>query len=652
MTDEQRLFLDDANEIVERLYSDLEQLRAARIAGKRRRQLAAQIFRRVHTLKGSAASFGFTPVSEIAHHFEAVLDGLRLGRLELTDEVLDVFEDAVSCIDRALRAPNAKVLNDQNQIVQRLVRYVESNRRSGSIDGRLRAGLPADIASSLSEYDLHHAREAVREGARLFIVSATFDIDTFDRNFRELTKLLGQGGEVIATTPGGPAQDNEISFRILYAADFISTEVMRQASLLSRIEHSEIIIPLPASESAAVLDATGASVLTNESVDRPVVRVDLPLLDDLITNAGELFRQATNVLTQSAVTSAAPASDRAVNDLSMRFVAFEERLIRLRLVPAREIMERAAARAGRIAARHLGKEVEFRIEGPDVGIEKSLAEVIGDPLLHLVRNAITHGIESPDERRAAGKDPAGRVTFVAANRSGRIQITVSDDGRGIDLDRVVAAAAEQGISSTGLSEDQCLRLIFRPGFSTLREVSDLAGRGIGLDVVDRAMDIAGGEVRVATEKGRGTTFAMIIPAVLSLVNCVMVRCGDQIFAIDATNVQAARRQTFRNNGDTLDPQSLPLLRLSELISQSTTASDSTEYIVWRPSDSANHQSPAGYRIAVDEIITTHETLVRGLGRHAYRWMGVCGAAEMSDGRVALVLDLAELIENAAETKAE
>jgi two-component system chemotaxis sensor kinase CheA len=649
MTDEQRLFLDDANEIVERLYSDLEQLRAARIAGKRRRQLAAQIFRRVHTLKGSAASFGFTPVSEIAHHFEAVLDGLRLGRLELTDDILDAFEDAVSCIDRVLRAPNEKILADQNQIVQRLARHVETSKRPGNIDGRLRAALPTDIATALSEYDLHHAREAVGEGAKLFIVSATFDIETFDRNFRELTRLLGQSGEVIATTPGGPAQDNEISFRLLYAADFISTEVVSQGSRLCHIEHEEISVASP--ENEAISASTSPPVFPNEDTPRPVVRVDLPLLDDLITNAGELFRQATNALTQTGTSPAAPANDRAVSDLSLRFVALEERLIRLRLVPAREVLERAAARAGKIAARHLGKDVQFRIEGPDVGIEKSLADVIGDPLLHLVRNAITHGIESPEERRAAGKNPVGQVTLGATNRSGRIHITVTDDGRGIDLDRVVATAAEQGISSTGLSEDQCLRLIFRPGFSTLREVSDMAGRGIGLDVVDRAMDVAGGEVRVATEKNQGTTFAMIIPAALSLVNCVMVRCCEQVFAIDARNVQDGRRQMLVKNGGQLEPHSLPLLRLSDLMNQSTTTSADTEYIVWRPSDSANNGVP-GYRVAVDEIITTHETLVRGLGRHAYRWMGVCGAAEMFDGRVALVLDLAELIENAAETKAE
>ncbi len=645
MTDEQRLFLDDANDIVERLYSDLEQLRAARIEGKRRRQMAAQIFRRVHTLKGSAASFGFIAVSEVAHNFEAVLDGLRLGRMDLTEAVLDAFEDSISCIDRALHAPNEKIANDQNQVVQRLARFVKASKQSGNIDTSLRAGLPPDIASSLSEYDLHHAREAIGEGARLFVVSAVFDIDTFDRNFRELTKLLGQSGEVIATTPGAPADDNEISFRILYAADFIAGEVLRQASLLSRVEHSEIKILWPANEGSASESAPAKS-LVNEHLNRAAVRVDLAVLDDLITNAGELFRQATNAFSQTVGLS--PVTDRAVNDLRMRFVAFEERLVRLRLVPASEVLERAAARAGRIAARHLGKEVEFRIDGSDVGIEKSLADIIGDPLLHLVRNAITHGIEDPDERRAAGKDPIGHVTLTAMNRSGRLHVIVSDDGRGIDLDRVIATAAEQGISGTELSEDQCLRLIFRPGFSTLPEVSDLAGRGIGLDVVDRAMDVAGGEVRVASQKGLGTKFAMIVPTSLSLVNCVMVRSGEQLFAIDATNVQDRRRQATVTKGE-LDVNDLPLLKLSDLIDQRTNGSNATDYIVWRrPAISTNESNGTGYRIAVDEIITTQETLVRGLGRHAYRWMGVCGAAEIFDGRVALVLDLAELIENASE----
>ena len=655
MTDEQRLFLDDANEIVERLYSDLKQLRAARLHGKRRRQFAAQIFRRVHTLKGSAASFGFDGVSEIAHQFEAVLDGMRLGRLRLTDEVLDVFENAVSAIDRALQAPHDKLIQQQNQIVQQLARYATSTRTQGIATG-LRAALPADIASSLSEYDLQHAREAVREGAKLFVVSAVFAIETFDRNFREMTRLLGHSGEVIATTPGGSANENEISFRILYATDFISGEVTRQASLLSRVAHSEVVINLPADQESGADESARLTSPAPQEIDRSPIRVDLPLLDDLITTAGELFRQASNTLTQTVESSPLPRKDRASTDLRRRFVAFEERLIRLRLVPAREVLERAALRAGRIAARQLGKEVEFRVEGAEVGIERSLADVVGDPLLHLVRNGIIHGLETPDERRALGKDPVGRVTLTASNQSGRIHITVSDDGRGIDLDRIIAAAAEQGISDDKLSEDQCLRLIFRPGFSTSREVSELAGRGIGLDVVDRAMDLAGGEVRVATEKNKGTTFAMIVPAALSLVNCVLVKSGGQLYAIDSTSVEDGRiqRHTISSNSETIDARDLPLVHLSDLIHEHKSTAETDAFLVWRrppASIPGKRNGMPGYRIGVDEIITTQETLVRGLGRHAYRWVGVCGAAEMFDGSVALVLDLPELIESGLEQKA-
>jgi len=638
MTDEQRLFIGDAQEIVEKLEIDLEQLRAARLEGRRRRQLAAQIFRRVHTLKGSAAALGFNAVKDIAHQFEAVLDGARLGRLELTDDVLDTFDEAVAAVETALQTPEQTL--DHQQIIQRLASYAESSKSQGVIRSGLRSALPEDIAASLSEYDLQHAREAIREGAKLFIVSAEFGIDAFDRDFRELTKLLGQAGEVIATMPGGPATDSGISFRILYAADFISSEVLRLGASLSQVYYHEIKVELAPTARAG--DGTPNPAVPADGIERSTIRVDLPLLDDLIANAGELFRHTATVIS-NALSPAPP--EIPLTDLRTRFVAFEERLIRLRLVSASQAFQRAVARAGRIAARNLGKQIEFRIEGTEVGIEKSLADLISDPLLHLLRNAIIHGIETPEERLSAGKKSVGRITLAAANQSGRIHITVRDDGRGIDVERVAATAAEQGISGKTLSEDQCLRLIFRPGFSTSREISDIAGRGIGLDVVDRAMDIAGGEVRVATQRGKGTTFAMIVPATLSLVNCLIVRCHDRLYAIDAGHVHLPATA-----GDASDGQNLPLVPLNRLIDQSIEGDSAGQFLVWRrPAESKSAAGVSGYRIGVDEIVAVQETLVRGLGRHAYRWLGICGAAELFDGTVTLVLDLPELIRTTLET---
>ncbi|PYS22012.1 MAG: hypothetical protein DMF72_15060 [Acidobacteria bacterium] len=638
MTEEQRLFVADAQEIVERLYRDLEQLRVARNAGRRRRELAAQIFRRVHTLKGSGASLGFKSVSEIAHQFEGILDGARLGRIELTDAALDTFEDALDGIAEILQGPPSETVDSKFQpIIARLKTLGEQSKKQAAIESGLRTALPEDIARGLSDYDVQHAREAIREGAKLFIVSAGFPIETFDYGFRELSKLLGQSGEVIATIPGQASNADEINFRLLYAAELLSREVLRQASSLGRIEHEQLLIQLP--ESPIVKPSDKPSTVASLLPDGVPVRIELNQLDELISSASELFRQTTNALVTFAGSSRTDVVDRTIRNLRGRFVELEERLIKLRLVPINEVLERGASRAGRIAARQLGKEVEFEIVGGEVGIEKSLAGIISDPLLHLVRNAITHGIEDPDERRAAGKNPTGHVTLAASNHSGRIHITVTDDGRGIDLTRIVEAAAQHGIPGENLSMDQCLRLIFRPGFSTAPELSDMSGRGIGLDVVDRAMEIAGGEVRVATEPGASTTFAMIVPAALSMVKSVVVRCGEQLYAIDAACVTQTDAPAHSAGPE------LPLLDLATLLGANG-YDESVERVVinWKPpATSSRSNGDEGYRIALDGIVGRQEVLVRSLGRHGARWAGVCGAAEMFDGSVAFVLDLEELI---------
>lgn len=641
MTEEQRLFVADAQEIVERLYRDLEELHTSRSEGRRRRVLAAQIFRRMHTLKGSGASLGFGTVSQIAHEVEGVLDGARLGRIELTDVVLDAFEDALDAIAAGLLAPPAVEPNPAfAPVVQKLTQFAADSRNQGAIAGPLRAALPEDIARSLSEYDLQHAREAIREGAKLFIVSAGFDIDTFDRGFRDLVRLLGESGEVIATAPGQHRTAEEINFRLLYAAEFIASETLRQASALGRIECEEIEILRPASTPATVsLHPAGSA----QSISEASIRVEIKQLNELISTAGELHRQATNALSTLAPTAPEPAVEAAGKDLRGRFIELEERLIKLRLVPIAEVFERAASLAGRMAARQLGRKVEFEIIGGEVGIEKSLADVLADPILHLVRNAITHGIEDPAERQAASKRSAGLVRLAAANHSGRIHITVTDDGRGIERERIVAAAAEHGIAGPDLSMDQCLRLIFRPGFSTSAEPSELSGRGIGLDIVDRAMDVAGGEVRVATESGRGTTFALIVPAALSMIRCLLVRSGDQVYAIDAACL---------DESPAADNGKLPELQLSSMLGLETQVEVEDEErvaIVWQsPATADGIKGTARYRIALDAILGQQDTIVRTLGRHAPRWAGLCGAAELLDGSVALVLDLGELIQTYVE----
>jgi two-component system chemotaxis sensor kinase CheA len=660
MDEAQTQFVADAQEIAEKLYRDLEQLRTARLHGPHRRELAARVFRRVHTLKGSAATLGLESVSQIAHEFEGVLDGVRLGRVEITDEVLDGFEDAVDAITRALEsALSGESPSNPAAVIKSLSALAAKSRDQGTIATSLRSALPQEIARSLSEYDLQHAREAIREGAKLFIVSAGFAIETFDEKFRELSRLLGRSGEIVATVPGESSAPDEITFRLLYAAELVAIEVLRHASALGRINVTDLKV-----ESSFVAGKPAAENLSSSSRSTGAsasVRIELGQLDELIQDASELFRDTNRALQSADGPADSGGGLTGSARLRSRFVEIEERLIKLRLVPCAEILERAATRAGRIAARQLGKQVEFEIAGSDVGIDKALADTIAEPLMHLVRNAIGHGIESPEERAAAGKSATGKVKLAAFSEGSRIHITVADDGRGIDLDKIVAAASQHGIggNGAGLTMDQCLRLIFRPGFSTASEVSELSGRGIGLDVVDRAMEQAGGEVRVASEPGAGTTFVMMLPAGLALVRCVTVRSGGRFYCIGSDRVidrrslssnelaTIAGAQTIDSEGETL-----PLFFLTKVLGEVSEISGKTsgDLIIWQADQNRPAHAAAPNRLAlvVDGIEGEHETLVRSLGRHAARWAGISGAAELPDGNVALVLDLKELIKRQGE----
>ena len=387
------------------------------------------------------------------------------------------------------------------------------------------------------------------------------------------------------------------------------------------------------------------------------VRVELDQLEALISDASDLFRDTNHTLLSLVRSANQEVVAAAALGLRQRFLELEEGLIKLRLVPLAELLQRAATRGRRIAERQLGKEVEFEIVGEGVGIDKSLADAIADPLLHLVRNAVGHGIEDREERIATGKNATGTVKLAAFSEGSRIYISVSDDGRGIDPDRVAAAASRLGIvdETTRLTMDQCLRLIFRPGFSTTKEVSELSGRGIGLDVVDRAMEQAGGEVRVATEPGAGTTFGMILPAALALVETVIVRSDNQFYCIECARV--ADRGSLDESDSTKIPDNgfidwrgerLPLLRVRELLGHSAgdDRKNARAVIVWQALDHRGGRARGRDRFVLvfDAIIGQQETLVRSLGRHGARWPGVSGAAELLDGQVALVLNVEELLE--------
>ena len=676
-------FVADAEGLIESLFSALEQLRLHRAEGRKRRELTGQIFRQVHTLKGSAATAEVDSIARVAHEFENVLDGVRLGRIVIDDAVLDVFEDAAHAISEHLADSDQ---DDAPGITGDLLPRLRQIAQSGFQDepspmANSRSLLPADLARALSKYDEQHLREALEEGSRLFVVSANFPILTFDQEFRRLSERLAANGELVATVPT-PQTSNpgEINFRMLYATVADVRQIAMEIGATKDVTINEIKFERKegtpgASETDAGVRSLKAKTASPEISSAATVRVNLAELDDLIARASELFRDTTNSLELTALNAGAGAADAETGSqlarIKKHFLELEDRLIKLRMVPLAQTFERAA-RAGRIAARGTGKEVHIELAGSEIAIDKLLADAIADPLMHLVRNAVDHGIETPDQRLAVGKKSRGRIQLTALAESNRIQIYVEDDGRGIDSARVARAAAELEIidNPSRVTMEQCLRLIFRPGFSTTNAVTETSGRGIGLEIVDRSMEEVGGEVRVRTEPGQGTTFQMVLPATLALVPSVLVLVEDHLYSIDARHVVHSgplpdlRTETDEQEATVKEikwrDKNVPLADLRSLLGQGNGPLDPQGMILlivrlWlgdelsAASETAKTWLGNEYvALAVNSIEGEHQALVRSLGRHAARWRGVAGATELRDGTVALVLDLPQLLEATQE----
>ncbi|MGB7925186.1 MAG: Hpt domain-containing protein, partial [Pyrinomonadaceae bacterium] len=399
-----REFLAEAEDLIEMLAGDLQTLRARHGEGRARRELTARIFRHVHTIKGTASAAELEVTSQIAHEFETLLDGVRMGRVTVDDAVLDAFEDSATAIAQSLSAVARHEAQPQPAtLLERLRRLAlkgEAERVAGAASSAV-ASLPVEIARSLSEYEEHRLSEAAQEGSRLFVVTVNFDLATFDERFRAFSDALSEDGELISTLPGleGAAPD-QINFRIVYATEKSLEEVAERVKAFGEVAFSEL---------AAAVESSGANA--DDGEDEPpfeeqppasiapltsLVRVELSELDEMVSAAHELLTDTASALdlSLSCDLTRAERTEMEIRStrIRRRFAELEERLIGLRMIPVAQTLTRAA-RAGAIAARATGKEVDFETVGGEVRLDKSLADAISDPLLHLLRNAVDHGIE-------------------------------------------------------------------------------------------------------------------------------------------------------------------------------------------------------------------------------------------------------------------
>ncbi|MFN2483270.1 MAG: chemotaxis protein CheA [Pyrinomonadaceae bacterium] len=713
-------FIAQAEELIESLSLDVQDLRSSdALDGRARRALIDRTFRHAHTLKGTTGSHPrLEAAGRLAHELENLLDAVRAGRVRMDDSALDACEEAcdalsllVSAAARGEDAPaTEETVGRLREAAARGGAAREPDEAADETSAALRA-LGGELASLLNARERQRLSRIVGEGARAALVEVDFDLADFDEQFRRLTDALAGEAEIVATLPAATdVAPGRIGFRILCAHDapeklsallaafaarlvelpgeplMVSHDATRTGTQFSSAtspdsvaldEEAEPSEPAEQSETVerqdsqahpAGDDATAAS-------SSSFVRVQLSELDELVFAANELFDDTMRALDESS------SPGVPVSHLRRDFVALVERVMALRMQTLARTLERAA-RSVRVGARRAGKRVEIEIEGGEARVDRAVAERLGEPLTHLLANAVAHGVEPPAERRAAGKPERGRVRIAVSTEGGRVSVRVSDDGRGIDIWRVESAARAQGLVAEGarVTEEQALRLIFRPGFSTAADVSMSSGRGVGLDAVEHEVELAGGEVRVRTRRGRGTTFELRLPLPLALVPALLVRAGAQVYALDASRVvetltpEDAGVTTTGAPGATVrrGDEELPLVDLTALLTDQTTTpkradaaapggaapgdgaardgGDRRRVVIVRRDDGREDEARAGEQVAprlaavvVEESAGRRDALVRSLGRHATRWRGVSGAIDLRDGTVALMLDLPRLL---------
>lgn len=635
--EDQSVFLAEVNELLELIEESLIDLERA--PGDQ--ALLNQIFRAAHTIKGNSAMIGHTRMAALTHAIETRLDDLRKRTASVTPELVEALLRAVDVL---------KLLRDE-------------------VETRIAANVDVDAAARAIE------RRAGRRGQEL-AASYRFTIGLDDGPWMAIRALqallaLGEHGQILSSEPSQPEIEREDGPPIRQLVVCLSSEATREMLIdvlsgvpeLSAIE-AETLTDLagePQLDGPTAVGAPAASPRTRPTT----IRIDVARLDSLLNLVGELVIDRTQLTRIGNALVDDVGEHRLLNDLQETAVhigritdELQEQVMKSRMLPVENVFNRLT-RVVRDVAASQGKRIDFVVEGKDTELDRSVIEEIGDPLLHLIRNGIDHGIESPEQRLALGKPATGTLRLTARHADSFILISLEDDGSGIDLAAVKRKAVERGVISADyadrMADADALQLIFAPGLSTAQAVSDLSGRGVGMDVVRSNVEKINGSVDVLTRRGLGTTFTIRLPLTLAIVQALLVRVAGGIFAVPIRSVTETLRiephevrRVNQREAIVVRDRVLPLVSVRRLFGISAgdepavEAADGGRLVV------AVHTPNRQVGLIVDGLVGEQEIVIKPLSPLVGRVAGVSGAAILGDGSVALIVDVAALIAQAIE----
>lgn len=677
-------FVIEATDILETMGRDLLRLDVSEESDP---EVLNGVFRGAHSLKGLAGLFGQDAATELSHHLEDVLDRLRLGRAKRTPRLFDTLNEAVETLQRMVKdaSEHAGALApgtlERAQALGRKLSALAAPVPKSERDPLDRLDLDPNVRAVLTEYEEHRLRESIRKGLLIFRLSVSFKLADFDERLGELNARLKPMAEVLSTLPSSlPGEGDSIGFELLVASgegeerlQAAGSEFGAELTVLAARKKKATPrrsgqpgLPFWTDEvtaSGAKLASEGSAVIRS-AVDpaslrsiTQTVRVDIERLDELMNSVGELLviksslarlvdrvRQGdASALPEKLV----PALSRETRALERRLEELQKGLLAARMVPLAPLFDKLS-RLVRKTAREAGKEIEFVTEGGHVELDKLIVEELSDPLMHIIRNALDHGIEAPELRAEKGKPERGRVTLAAWQRGGHVLIEVRDDGAGIHLKRVREVAVQRGILSEvkarELNERELHGLLFLPGFSTAGKVSTLSGRGVGLDVVKVNIAKLSGIIDVDSNADEGTTFRLTLPVTLAILRALVIQVSQRVYAVPLSSVleiisitPAEIRTVERQQIVTLRGQTLPLVWLAELFGHEPSHAP-------RPFVVVVGLAQERLGLVVDELLGQQDIVTKPLGGRLKNVRGISGATDIGNRRTVLVLDVGALLE--------
>lgn len=655
-------YLDEATDNLQQL----NELILAVEQDRRSRDTIDEIFRTAHTLKGMSATMGFKHMAELTHALEDRFSKVRSGDEDLTDDDIDHLFQSLDLMQSMVDAIRDGGTDQDTDISSLVAQLREKNAEPSSVEKNTEE-------SELSDQEKEWLVDATKMGLAVYEVKVALDKECLLKAARAYMVIsrLEEMGEIVKCDPSVDDLEKEQfdhSFIVYIGtkdeADVVKNAVMSVSEVIEtevlpwEVEKGEVAEEVAVSEEKPA-KAAAAPPQTKQADEAPktkkapkakktsqTVRVDIGRLDSLMNLVGELVIGKARI-ERLVLESKLREFDEPLSQLGRISGDIQELVTKLRMVPVSFIFDRFP-RLIRDISKNLGKDVELVIEGQETELDRTVIDEIGDPMVHLIRNSVDHGVETPEIRKAAGKPAQGTIRIAAYQEGNSVIIEVSDDGKGIDPVAVGKKAVERGMVTeealAEMSDDEIIQFVFLPGFSMAKEVTDLSGRGVGMDAVKRKVEALGGQFEVRSKVGEGTNVYIRLPLTLAIVLALLVRVGNETYAIPLENVDETilvrEEDMKRMHGRPVTLLRGEVLTLGDLASTLDAVRDDEERNEYPVVVVRAGRNKIGF--VVDALVGQQEIVIKSLGRLLSKIKGIAGATILGDGNVALILDVASL----------